>query len=155
MNGSRRNFEKVGHLRGTVLCDTAYGNHFTSRSELTKLGLAYVAGIESNTAVWRAGQEPPAIPASHGRGRLFRRLPRAGDDQPISVKELALSLPASAWRTVNWREGTRGTLRSRFARLRVVPAHFERGVADQPRPDEWLLERVVNFERSAPRSAGA
>jgi SRSO17 transposase len=106
---------------------------------LTQLGLLYVAGIESNTTVWRTGQTPQAIPVSHGRGRPHRRLPRQGEHQPVSVKELALSLPESAWRTVTWREGSRGTLRSRFARWRVVPAHHERGAPDEPRPEEWLL----------------
>jgi SRSO17 transposase len=125
--------------RGTVLSDTAYGNHFGFRCELTQLGLLYVAGVESNTTVWRTGQAPQAIPVSHSRGRPHRRLPRQGEHQPVSVKELALSLPESAWRTVTWREGSSGTLRSRFARLRVVPAHHERGAPDEPRPEEWLL----------------
>ena len=125
--------------RGTVLCDAGYGNHFGFRRALTQLGLPYVAGIESNTTVWRAGQAPQVIPVSRGRGRPFRRLPRAGVHQPVSAKELALSLPESAWRTVTWREGTRGKLRSRFARLRVVPAHHERGGKDEPRAEEWLL----------------
>jgi SRSO17 transposase len=125
--------------RGTVLCDTAYGNNFGFRSELAKLGLHYMVGIESNTTVWRAGPTPPAIPVWHGRGRPHRRLPRQGERQPVWVKELALSLPESAWRTVTWRAGSRGTLRSRFARLRVVPAHHERGATDEPRPEEWLL----------------
>jgi SRSO17 transposase len=125
--------------RGTGLSDPAYGNHFGFRGELTQLGLRYVAGLESNTTVWRAAQAPPAIPVSHGRGRPQRRLPRPGEHQPVSVKELALSLPEPAWRTVTWREGSSGTLRSRFARWRVVPAHHERGAPDEPRPEEWLL----------------
>jgi SRSO17 transposase len=39
---------------------------------------------------------------------------------------------------VTWREGAAGALRSRFARLRVRPAHrdYER---DQWREPEWLL----------------
>lgn len=43
---------------GTVLCDPAYGNSFGFRRTLTKLTLSYVAGIESNTVVWQAGQAP-------------------------------------------------------------------------------------------------
>jgi SRSO17 transposase len=124
---------------GTVLCDLAYGNSFGFRRALTEQGLSYVAGIESNTIVWRAGEAPQTIPVSQGRGRPFRRLPREGVHQPVSVKELALSLPASAWRTVTWHEGRSGKLRSRFARVRVVPAHHERGAKDEARPEEWLL----------------
>jgi SRSO17 transposase len=54
------------------------------------------------------------------------------------VKELAFSLPAEAWRTVNWREGTRHQLRSRFAALRVRPAHRDYWQAE-PHAQEWLL----------------
>jgi SRSO17 transposase len=78
--------------RGTVLCDTAYGNNFGFRSELAKLGLHYMVGIESNTTVWRAGPTPPAIPVWHGRGRPHRRLPRPGERQPVWVKGVGLVL---------------------------------------------------------------
>jgi SRSO17 transposase len=96
-------------------------------------------GIESHTTVWRAGQAPETIPVSAGRGRPFRRLPREGTQRPVSVKEQVLSLPARAWRTVTWRAGTNGPLRSRLARRRVVPAHHERGEKEAPRPAEWRL----------------
>ena len=46
-------------------------------------------------------------------------------------------LPASAWSTVTWREGTRGRMRSRFVALRVQPAPARFRTA--PRPVEWLL----------------
>jgi SRSO17 transposase len=129
----------TGVPRGTVLCDAAYGNQFGFRRAVTQLGLSYMVGAESHTTVWRAGQAPQTVPVSHGRGRPWRRLPREGVHQPVSVQELALSLPESAWRTVTWREGTSKKLRSRFARLRVVPAHHERGETEEPRPEEWLL----------------
>src|SRR5688572_25441417 len=45
------------------------------------------------------------------------------DHQPVTVKQLALSLPSESWKTVTWRQGTRYKLRSRFAALRVRPAH--------------------------------
>jgi SRSO17 transposase len=54
--------------------------------------------------------------------------------RPISVRELAESLPRSGYRTRTWREGTNAPLRSRFARVRVRAAH-----ADHPRDAEWLL----------------
>ena len=61
-----------------------------------------------------------------------------GVHQPISAKRLAAELPAAAWQTVKWREGTRGAMRSRFARLRVRPAHRDEKRSD-PRAEEWLL----------------
>jgi SRSO17 transposase len=51
---------------------------------------------------------------------------------------LAGALPPTAWRTVTWRAGTRGAMRSRFARLRVRPAHRDEQRA-APRPEEWVL----------------
>jgi SRSO17 transposase len=51
---------------------------------------------------------------------------------------LALTLPAKQWQTVHWREGTKGTMQSRFARLRVRAAHRDYG-RSQPRAAEWLL----------------
>jgi SRSO17 transposase len=49
-----------------------------------------------------------------------------------------MSLPISAWKTVSWREGTRKPLHSRFAAVRIRPAHRDYW-SSQPRPEEWLL----------------
>src|SRR5712675_623357 len=54
----------------------------------------------------------------------------------MSVKELALSLPKHAWRTITWREGTADPLRSRFARVRVRTAPIRRAAE---RAEETLL----------------
>jgi hypothetical protein len=51
---------------------------------------------------------------------------------------LAVALPADAWRTITWREGTAGPLASRFAAVRVRPAHGDLRRA-APRAEEWLL----------------
>ena len=49
-----------------------------------------------------------------------------------------MSLPSSRYRTVAWRVGSAGTLRSRFAAVRVRPAHRDTWRAT-PRAEEWLL----------------
>lgn len=56
----------------------------------------------------------------------------------MDALSLARSLPESAWEPVVWREGTKGTLSSRFARLSVRVAHrdYNRRTV---RPTEWLL----------------
>jgi hypothetical protein len=71
-------------------------------------------------------------------GRPPKLLRRDEQHQPISVKALALSLPAEAWQTIAWREGTADLLSSRFALLRVRPAHRDTELS-QPRAEEWLL----------------
>jgi SRSO17 transposase len=63
---------------------------------------------------------------------------RDAKHRPIKVKDLALRLPAKAWRTITWREGTNVSLKSRFARVRIRIARrdFNRS---EPWPEEWLL----------------
>src|SRR5712672_2157802 len=105
----------------------------------TALELSYVAGILSNTTVWAPGTGPlPPKPYVPGRGRPTKQLRRDAKHRPIKVKDLALSLPAKAWRTITWREGTNLSLKSRFARVRIRIARrdFNRS---EPWPEEWLL----------------
>ena len=54
------------------------------------------------------------------------------------MKELALSLPTEAWKKVTWRQGVKQKLQSRFAALRVRPAHRDYW-RSEPYPEEWLL----------------
>jgi SRSO17 transposase len=122
-----------------VLADAGYGNGTAFRTSLTKLGLSYVVGIESSTTVWEPGQQPlPAPPRKPGRGAPPKRLQRSADYQPVTVKQLALGLPSSAWKDIAWRPGSQKTLRSRFAAVRVRPAHRDEQ-RTVPRPEEWLL----------------
>lgn len=58
--------------------------------------------------------------------------------QPVSVKALAQQLPASAWHSISWREGTNATLASRFAAVRVRHAGGNAGRA-RLHPQRWLL----------------
>jgi SRSO17 transposase len=120
--------------RGTVLLDAGYGNHTRLRTEIGVLGLTYVAGILSSTTVWTSDTGPLPPKRYSGRGRPPTRPRRDKRHQPISVKELAFSLPDSAWRMVTWREGSGGRLSSRFARCRVRAAH-RGGMGNE----EWLL----------------
>jgi SRSO17 transposase len=124
---------------GVVLADAGYGKGTQFRTDLTQLGLQYVVGIESNATVWEPGQQPLPAPARKpGRGAPPKRLQRNADHQPLSVKQLALDLPSSAWKDIGWRQGCQETLRSRFAAVRVRPAHrdYKR---TEPYPEEWLL----------------
>ena len=128
----------AGLPQGVVLMDAGYGNDTRLRTEISALGMSYVAGIGPNTSVWPPGPGP--LPAQPGRGigRPPKLLRRDEQHQPISVKALALSLPAEAWQTITWREGTADWLSSRFARQRVRPAHRDT-LLTEPRAEEWLL----------------
>jgi len=78
-------------------------------------------------------------------GRPAKYLRRDKNHQPVSTKQLAESLPSRKWKTVTWREGSKKKLRSRFAAVRVRPAHrdFERS---EPHPEQWLLIEWPNGE---------
>jgi SRSO17 transposase len=122
-----------------VLANAGYGNDAGFRGELTKLETAYVVGVQSTTTVWKPGEEPKPAPARKARtGRPRKLLQRDAQHQPVAVKELALSLPAEAWRKVTWRQGVKQKLQSRFAALRVRPAHRDYWCSE-PHPEEWLL----------------
>ena len=124
---------------GVVLADAGYGHGMPFRDALTQLGLPYVVGIESSTGVWGPGQLPlPAPPRKPGRGATPKRLQRDANHQPVSAKELARNLPTAAWREIGWRQGSQGKLRSRFAAVRVRPAHRDYR-RTEPYPEEWLL----------------
>jgi SRSO17 transposase len=115
-----------------------YGCNTSLRSGVSALGLSYVAGILPNTSVWVNGTGPlPPKPWS-GRGRRSKLIRRDDKHQPLSVKQLALDLPKKAWRTITWREGSYERLSSRFARVRVCPAHRDYQLTAS-RPEEWLL----------------
>jgi SRSO17 transposase len=104
---------EAGLPRGVALMDPAYGNDSKLRTGVTALGLTYVAGIQSNTLVSASGAAP------------------------VLAKKLALGLPAHAWRTITWREGTAEKLSSRFARVQVRVGN--RRQSTEHRAQECLL----------------
>ena len=120
-----------------VVADAGYGDATQFREGLTERGFSYALGIKSTTTVWPPGTQP-LPPRSTGRGRPATRLRRDMDHKPVSVRELAEMLPEDAWQTVQWREGTKGTMRSRFVAARIRPAHRD-GLRSKPRAIEWIL----------------
>jgi len=124
--------------KAPVLADAAYGTDTKFREGITELELLYVVGIQSTVTVWKPGEGPLPKPAWKGTGRPPKLLPRSQKHPPVSVQELALALPASAWKKLTWRQGVKRGLSSRFAAVRVRPAHrdFERS---EPFAEEWLL----------------
>lgn len=123
---------------GVVLADAAYGDETHWRDEITALGLPYMVGIRPATTVWALGREPLPPKPWRGRGGKPKVLRCAPGHEPLAVSKLATRLPTDAWQTVTWREGTNAPLTSRFACLRVRPAHRTH-LAHALRPHEWLL----------------
>jgi SRSO17 transposase len=94
--------------------DASYGTNSALRAGIGALALTYVAAILPTVKV-RAVADP---------------------DRRVSAKQLALSLPNHAWRTITWRDGSAAPQRSRFARVQVRTAPSTGAAA---RPQETLL----------------
>jgi SRSO17 transposase len=136
--GQIRRLQAEGVPPAPVVADAGYGDTTAFRDALTTMGLAYAVGVKKETTAWPPGQAPRPPKRWMGRGRPPTHVRRTAGHTPQSLKQLALALPPTAWRTVTWREGTRGAMRSRFARLRVRPAHRDEE-RTAPRPEEWVL----------------
>jgi SRSO17 transposase len=128
-----------GIPQGVILADAGYGTDTSFRTALTEMEMPYVMGIQNAIKVWKPGEGPlPVAPRKGNIGRPRKLLRRNRKHQPVSVRELAVSLPSDVWKEVAWREGTKRKLQSRFAALRVRPAHRDYWRAE-PHPEEWLL----------------
>ena len=124
--------------RGVVLADAGYGVDGRFRAGITELGLEYAVGVQSSLTLWAPGTEPLPPSPRKQMGRPPSLLRRDKDHQPVSAKQLASDVPAKEWKTVNWRQGTEQKLRSRFAAVRVRPAHRDYWQS-APHAEEWLL----------------
>jgi SRSO17 transposase len=109
--------------KGVVLADADYGTKTVFRDMLNELGLEYAVGVQGTNKLRVVGTD----------GQLSERL---------TIDEVGQGLERQL-RVVTWREGTKATLRSRFARARVVVDRDD----GHPREPEWLL---VEWPRGEP-----
>ena len=120
---------------GVVLADAAYGTETRWRDQLSERGLQYMVGVRSSTKVWWGPHQPAPMPPKGGKGGRPRTRPVRDDTHaPMSVHEVARSLPARAFRKISWREGSAAQLSSRFAAVRIRAAHDR-----QPHDEQWML----------------
>jgi SRSO17 transposase len=123
--------------RAPVLGDQAYGDDSKLRARLDEQGLEYVLSVSPETTVFDAGTRfavPPRRPGSRGRAPSVPR----PDREHTQVKQLARSLPATAWQTVTYRDRDGQPVCSRFAFVRVIAARpvTEHRLAAR---EEWLI----------------
>ena len=133
---------------GMVVVDAGYGDNPNFVRGLDERQVPYVCAVESTFGcrlpeeVQAAAHQPPAY---QGRGQP--RKPRPA--QLYTAKELIEALPASAWRTIAWREGTKGTMQVQAVAIRVHWAtgslrHSTSHSRVQTGPEGWLVaERPV------------
>jgi SRSO17 transposase len=105
----------AGLPRGAVLADSAFGTVAAFREHLSSHGLRYAVDVKSNVIVRRIGVG----------GKLGKAM---------SVMQLGRSLK-SKFKKCTWREGSKVSLASRFARVRVVVGRETQDL----RCAQWLL----------------
>ena len=116
---------RAGGLRATRRHpgDAGYGIDTGFRLALSELALVYVLRVQSSLGLWPPGCGPLPPKPSSGKGRPPKLWRRDAAHQPVTAKDLALALPASAWQMVSWRQGRRRAARAlcRRARAAVAP----------------------------------
>jgi SRSO17 transposase len=137
-----------------VVVDAGYGDNPNFLRGLDERQVPYMCAVES-TFGCRLPDEVQAtaaqMPVYSGRGQ-----PRKARPAPLyTVKELIEAQPASAWQTVSWREGTKGTMQVQVVALRVHWAtgsslHSTSHSRVHTGPEGWLLA-----ERSVPETVEA
>jgi SRSO17 transposase len=119
-----------------VVADAEFGDITAFRRLLHQWRLPYALGVSRQLTVFR-GTPAVHIPPSSRTGRPRSQLVLVHDTRPITVRAVALALPARAWRRVTWRNGTNRPWAARFAAVRVTPANEWRN--RRLAPEVWLL----------------
>jgi SRSO17 transposase len=124
-----------------VLADSAYGDGFEFRQGLRGRQLDYVVQVSGNLTGWTEDPHPAKPPMTAG-GKIPRKRFYANDFPPVrTLLQMAKDLPSRNWKTVTWREGTKGPLSSRFARVVVWMANgLLQGKTMEVPSEELLIE---------------
>jgi SRSO17 transposase len=124
-----------------VLTDSGYGDVYEFRQGLRNRGLNHVVQVSGGLMAWT--EDPhPAKPLMKRGGKIPRKRFYANDFPPSrSLCQVAKDLPSQSWKKVTWREGTKGPLSSRFARVIVWMANgLVQGKTLEEPSEELLIE---------------
>jgi SRSO17 transposase len=129
-----------------VVADSAYGNDFWFREALRQHELSYVVAVEPTTKAWSVdpfqdveATEPSLENAPKTKGPSRQCTAPEESPQTHTLLEIAQGIPARAWKSVTWRQGTKGPMRSRFAMVPVWASHGVSAGRHFERVREWLL----------------
>lgn len=87
--------------------DSVYGNSPQLRKSLRELGKAFVMDVGEELQVCL--EKPhPIVPESGGRGRTRTRY--VIEEKKVSLKNVPEEIPERGWKTIKYREGTKGKL---------------------------------------------
>ena len=124
-----------------VLTDSAYGDVYEFRQGLRSRELDYVVQVSGDLMAWTEDSHPPKPPMKRG-GKIPRKRLYAKELPPTrSLCQIAKDLPSQSWKKITWREGTKGPLSSRFARVIVWMANgLVQGKTMEVPSEELLIE---------------
>jgi len=131
-----------------VVVDAGYGDNPNFLRGLDERRVPYMCAVQSTFGC----RLPAEVQATAAQTPIYggRGQPRKLRPAPLyTVKELIAALPASAWPTISWREGTKGTMQVQAVALRVHRAtgsalHSTNHSRVHTGPQGWLLaERPV------------
>jgi SRSO17 transposase len=124
-----------------VLADSGYGDSYEFRQALRRRQLDYIVQVEGDLVAWTEDPHPSILPMKRG-GKVPRKRLYAGELPPAhSLQQIAQELPLKSWKKITWREGTKGPLCSRFARMIVWMGNgLLQGKTLKVGPEELLIE---------------
>jgi SRSO17 transposase len=124
-----------------VLADSAYGDAYEFRQGLRNRQLHYVVQVSGDLVAWTEDPHPSRPPMKQG-GKIPRKRFYAEElPSTRSLCQIAKGLPSQSWKRITWREGTKGPLTSRFARVVVWLANgLVQGKTMEVRSEELLIE---------------
>ncbi len=124
-----------------VLADSLYGDVFEFRQGLRNRKADYIVQVSGGLTAWTENPHP-AEPPMKGGGKVPRKRFYAKDFPPVrTLCQIAKDLPSRSWKTITWREGTKGPLTSRFARVIVWMANgLVQGKTMEVPAEELLIE---------------
>jgi SRSO17 transposase len=139
---------------GAIVVDAGYGDNPNFLRGLDERQVPYICAVESTFGC----RLPHEVRASAAQTAVYqgRGQPRKPRPAPLyTVKQVIESLPTSAWQTIAWREGTKGTMRVQAVALRVHWAtgsslHSTSHSRVHTGPEGWLLA-----ERPVPEAGAA
>jgi SRSO17 transposase len=130
---------RAGVKFGDVLADAGYGGCAAFRQGLSALGLTWAVGVPATCRVYPRSVRVtvPAPTCATGRPPTLARV----SAEPQSAKQIIASLGRKAFRSVQWRRGTKGMLQASFAAVRVRACDGPKVLGHRHGPGEevWLV----------------
>ena len=121
-----------------VLADSGYGEVAEFRDGLVERGLQYIVGVPGNHLIWPPGSNPRVPQRMKRPGRPSKQW-RDGAKEPIQIAKLVEGIPRERYKTITWREGSRGRkIASKFLIYRVRPAEGH-AKGRPPAEEQWLI----------------